>query len=254
MKNIVQPEKWQVGDELEAVADIEGTLGYGDPDVPLGTRFAIAKLTQQDRGGMANVYGPDGNQRYAQRFKNLSLIEREAKVQATFKPVWPAYGSALPTEAQERKDVPLARGVLDYFPAALAEVARVSKAGNDQHNPGQEMHHARGKSTDHADCIARHLLDRGRRDTDGMRHSAKLAWRALALLQEELEAEGAPLARGAKLPEEPAGKPEDLADLTTVAKGEEPLKAGDLVTCFGCPAVAHAYIPGACVDAKKVQG
>lgn len=80
-------------------------------------------------------------------------------------------------------------GVLDYFPDAIAEVARVSKAGNDQHNPGEPLHWAREKSTDHADCIARHLLERGTVDVDGQRHSAKMAWRALALLQTELEAE-----------------------------------------------------------------
>lgn len=88
-----------------------------------------------------------------------------------------------------RKAIPLATGVLDYFPDALAEVARVSQAGNDQHNPGQPLHWAREKSRDHADSLLRHLVDRGRIDTDGMRHSAKVAWRALALLQEELEAE-----------------------------------------------------------------
>lgn len=81
----------------------------------------------------------------------------------------------------------MARGLLDYFPDALAEVARVSKAGNDQHNPGQPLHWAKEKSTDHADCIIRHLVDRGTLDTDGQRHSAKVAWRALALLQIELE-------------------------------------------------------------------
>jgi hypothetical protein len=98
----------------------------------------------------------------------------------------------LPADPAERKLLPLATGVLDYFPLALAEVARVSKAGNDQHNPGQELHWARGKSLDHADCIGRHLIDRGSRDSDGMRHSAKLAWRALALLQTELEQETKP--------------------------------------------------------------
>lgn len=107
--------------------------------------------------------------------------------------------SALPTDSAARKAVPLCSGVLDYFPAALAEVARVSKAGNDKHNPGEPLHHARGKSMDHADCIARHLLERGTVDPeDGLPHSGKLAWRALALLQEELEAAGAPLARGAR--------------------------------------------------------
>ena len=82
---------------------------------------------------------------------------------------------------------------------ALAEVAKVSYLGNQQHNPGQQLHWARGKSTDQADTIIRHFMERGEIDTDGMRHSAKLAWRALALLQLELEAAGAPLARGAKL-------------------------------------------------------
>lgn len=106
---------------------------------------------------------------------------------------------SLPTDATARKATPLAEGVLWYFPNALAAVAAVSKAGNDQHNPGQPMHHARGKSTDHADCLIRHLIDAGTIDTDGQRHSAKVAWRALALLQEELEREeGLPLPRNAK--------------------------------------------------------
>lgn len=107
---------------------------------------------------------------------------------------------SLPTAPEERKARPLVVGCLDYFPAALAAVAHLSKVGNDQHNPGQPMHHARGKSSDHADCLVRHLIDRGTVDTDGVRHSAKAAWRALALLQEELEREeGAPLPRGAQL-------------------------------------------------------
>lgn len=106
----------------------------------------------------------------------------------------------LPTGSQERKDIPLATGVLDYFPAALAEVAKVSKAGNDKHNPGQPLHWARGKSMDQADCIARHLVERGGIDPEtGQRHSAQLAWRALALLQVELEEAGlAPLSRASK--------------------------------------------------------
>ena len=107
---------------------------------------------------------------------------------------------ALPTDSEERKGIPLATGVLDYFSAALAEVAKVSKAGNDKHNPGQPLHWARGKSMDQADCIARHLIERGGIDPDtGLRHSAQLAWRALALLQIELEEAGlAPMSRGSK--------------------------------------------------------
>ena len=109
------------------------------------------------------------------------------------------WDTVLPTDATARKAVPLVRGCLDYFPAALAAVAEVSRRGNEQHNPGQPMHHARGKSSDHADCLVRHLVERGTLDADGLAHTAKVAWRALALLQEELEAAGAPLARGARL-------------------------------------------------------
>ncbi len=87
----------------------------------------------------------------------------------------------------ERKACPIARGVLDYFPDALAAVANCSLVANEQHNPGEPMHWAKDKSTDHADCIVRHLLDRGTMDDDGIRHSTKIAWRALALLQTEIE-------------------------------------------------------------------
>jgi len=35
----------------------------------------------------------------------------------------------------------------------------------------------------------RHFVERGTLDTDGVRHSAKVVWRALALLQKEIEGE-----------------------------------------------------------------
>ena len=89
----------------------------------------------------------------------------------------------------DRKSVPLCTGVLDYFPDALIEVAKVSVEGNKQHNPGEPLHWAKEKSIDHADCIMRHLVDRGQFDSDGERHSAKVAWRSLALLQIEIEQE-----------------------------------------------------------------
>ena len=93
-----------------------------------------------------------------------------------------------------------AKNFFDRYALALCAVAEVSWHGNEKHNPGQPLHHARGKSADHADCILRHLVERGGFDGP-IRHSAALAWRCLALLQETLEAAGAPLARGARLPE-----------------------------------------------------
>lgn len=98
---------------------------------------------------------------------------------------------ALPVDAKARKNAPVARGVLDYFPDALFEVAELSRIGNEQHNPGQPMYWAKHKSTDHADCIVRHLADRGTRDSDKVRHSTKVAWRGMAMLQIEIEAERA---------------------------------------------------------------
>ena len=94
---------------------------------------------------------------------------------------------ALPEDAKARKGMPITTGVLDYFPRALAAVAMCSKAGNDQHNPGQLLHWDKSKSTDHVDCIARHLIDRRSLDSDGIPHAVKLAWRALANLETMIE-------------------------------------------------------------------
>lgn len=89
--------------------------------------------------------------------------------------------------SRSRKDSPVCTGLLDYFPLAMMEIAKVSKISGQKHHPGEKMHWERGKSTDHEDCLVRHLLERGGRDGDGQRHTAKVAWRALALLQLEIE-------------------------------------------------------------------
>jgi hypothetical protein len=108
--------------------------------------------------------------------------------------------TAIPLDSASRKEYPMGTGLIDYFRDALAEVAHISYLGNQKHNPGEPLHWARGKSTDHADCIMRHYAERGTRDADGVRHSAQMAWRALALLQEELEREkGLEPPRGCKV-------------------------------------------------------
>lgn len=116
----------------------------------------------------------------------------------------------LPADSKERKNYPLFAGCLRYFPAALAGVAKTSKLGNDKHNPGEEMHHARGKSMDHGDCILRHLVDvedllalyirgeGGAAPQDIINEVNQMVWRALAFSQELHEQLGAPLAPGAK--------------------------------------------------------
>jgi hypothetical protein len=95
----------------------------------------------------------------------------------------------LPDDAS-REDYPMYDGLLAYFPAALAEVARWSVVGNRKHNPGQPLHWAREKSTDHENKIVRHLLDARAVDKDGFVEAVALAWRALALCQTILEERG----------------------------------------------------------------
>jgi len=115
----------------------------------------------------------------------------------------------LPIDSNERKGYPVMSGCLNYFPAALAGIARISKMGNDKHNPGQPLHHARNKSSDHGDCIMRHLMDvqdllahkdvyTAEQEVQILTEVSSLAWRALALSQELHEKFGSPLAPGAK--------------------------------------------------------
>lgn len=106
---------------------------------------------------------------------------------------------SLPTDAEKRNEYPMADGLLDYFPNALAEVSRLSLIATQQHHQGEDMHWQRGVSMDHRNKIVKHLIDAGKFDTDNVRHSAKLAWRALANLQQELEREeGAPVSRASR--------------------------------------------------------
>ncbi len=97
----------------------------------------------------------------------------------------------LPKDAAERKALPIYSGFVQYFPDAMIAVAELSRIGNEQHNPGKPLHWDRSKSGDEKDALMRHLLDAGTTDSDGVRHSTKVAWRAMANLQKEIEEDGA---------------------------------------------------------------
>ena len=94
-----------------------------------------------------------------------------------------------PSSAQERKATPIYSGVLKYFPKALAEVAKTSKQGNDQHHADKPLHWDKSKSSDELDALTRHLIDHGVDpiDTDGVLHLAKVCWRSLAALERYLD-------------------------------------------------------------------
>ena len=100
----------------------------------------------------------------------------------------PDFKKVLPTDPAERKAIPLQTGLFDYFPDALCAVAELSRIGNDQHSPGEPFHWDRAKSMDQGDTLLRHQMQHGLVDNDRVRHSTKVAWRALAQLQLELEA------------------------------------------------------------------
>lgn len=137
------------------------------------------------------------------------------------------FATTLPSDSAKRKEFPLLDGLLRYFPAACAGVSRHSWMGSQKHNKGQEMHHARGKSGDHGNCIIRHAMDlsdllaaRERGQTEVLNYTSvdgevldrvsiervitdelnALCWRSLAWNQETQERiNGAPMAPGAKL-------------------------------------------------------
>jgi hypothetical protein len=90
--------------------------------------------------------------------------------------------SILPTDAQERKRIPIYSGFINYFPLAVAEVAKLSFKGNEQHNPGTPLHWDRSKSGDELDAMMRHVLDED---------WTEVAWRAMANLQKKLEEQNA---------------------------------------------------------------
>jgi len=93
------------------------------------------------------------------------------------------------TKHKERKDTPVYTGVLKYFPLALKEVAKCSKAGNEQHHKEKPLHWDKSKSFDNEDALVRHLIDHSidPMDDDGILHLTKVCWRSLAALQIYLE-------------------------------------------------------------------
>jgi hypothetical protein len=87
----------------------------------------------------------------------------------------------------ERKNMPVYTGVIKYFPNALKYVSKVSLQGNAQHHPDKPLHWDKSKSTDHLDALTRHLIDADKIDDDGLLHLGKVAWRALAALEDYIE-------------------------------------------------------------------
>ena len=171
--------------EPEVIAQADDILvSHGQP-VDFCHEWAGETVESVETGELCNVYRLIPVTKQGDNDETgWKAVQAEAKAQTAVQAK-----AGLPTDAKARKNIPIATGFIDYFPLAIAAVAEVSKAGNDQHNPGQPLHWDRSKSGDEADALMRHFVERGKLDKDGLRHSAKLCWRACALLEKELEAE-----------------------------------------------------------------
>lgn len=190
-------------DELDD-RGVELMRGFRSPEAPTASDFELCRRQSVDAAVKAER---EAAARYA---------ANEPRVDVEPAPRAPTGGSYIPQDDQTRKDAPMFRGLLGYFPAALFEVAAHSLDSNRKHTleDTDGPHWARGKSVDHEDTIVRHLIDAGPRRTSGAwklwqklvalaapkgssakdarrYHLRCIAWRALALLQEDCEADGA---------------------------------------------------------------
>lgn len=102
----------------------------------------------------------------------------------------PCIGANITDDNLTRKRIPMATGLLDMFPRALAQIAELSRYSAEKHAGGVIFLH-KHHSDDDANALVRHMADRGTLDRNGFRHSCEAAWRGLAMLEHELEeAEG----------------------------------------------------------------
>lgn len=171
-----------VGDTVELTNSIGMGMFYAAGDIGVVKSFGRRDRTWAGKQLIEIRWNKSGNisSNFINRFRKVLT---EAANDAIIK----NESTHLPNDATERKAIPVGTGFIDYFPDAMVAVAKLSKIGNDQHNPGKPLHWDRSKSGDESDALMRHFLERGTIDTDGVRHSAKVAWRAMALLQKELE-------------------------------------------------------------------
>lgn len=148
---------------------------------------------------------------------------------------------SLPTDSAARKRIPMFTGLLKYFPDALASVAELSWEANEKHNPGEPVHWAREKSSDHPDCVIRHMTDYAKGHREALREAA---WRILAVLQLDIEAHGPIRSTGYQkpVPEAPAVRRSLFAPHSAgcICQACQPLQAiaqddhGDSCDCSLC--------------------
>ena len=178
MNNLI--ERLEAGEGVWCHVTNYHTALYGDADYNKGKTALITRnreCTQYPFGGaeFGEVY------RFAKPVDATMYQEAiEQHHSFTAKAEAPAHtASGLPTDAKERKAIPVYTGFINYFPKAIAAVAKVSLVGGIQHGQTAEtLHWDRSKSGDELDAMMRHILDG---DWE------QVAWRAMANLEKKLE-------------------------------------------------------------------
>lgn len=102
----------------------------------------------------------------------------------------PATDTALSTMKLDTGKPPAFRGLAEYFPLALLEVAGVSAFGHVKYKEWGGWVKVENASGRYADALMRHTLQRAAGqefdEESKLRHAAQAAWNALAVLELEL--------------------------------------------------------------------
>ena len=115
-------------------------------------------------------------------------VAKKSIVVEAVSPIKQDIRSTITTDAKARKAIPIHTTLFKYWPDAVAALAECCVVGGAQHGQEvSELHWDRAKSGNELDAMMRHALDAGYLDTDQIRHSTKILFRAFCNLQLELE-------------------------------------------------------------------
>lgn len=182
MNNLIK--RLEAGEEVECYVT-DNIYSDGEPDY---SSKKTALITRYKCG--LHVVFPFGASKWCQIYKYAKPVDASRGMNTTMEDYQEALeqhhslepthtASGLPTDAKERKAIPVYTGFINYFPKAIAAVAKVSLAGGIQHGQTAEtLHWDRSKSGDELDAMMRHILDG---DWE------QVAWRAMANLEKKLE-------------------------------------------------------------------
>ena len=175
-----------IGDGFDWEDSPEGTAYWNDIHSSIVAETYNLQLTPQVCKDKAVAFM--STERMATQ-EDYDKLDRAAMLH-TAPPTEPNFGTdkaILPTDSQARKQVPVYSGFMAYFPRSIAAVAHHSWRNNEKHNPGEPLRWSKEKSSDHMDCLGRHMLDQLDPNLNTIEEKTATAWRAMADLETALE-------------------------------------------------------------------